>query len=168
MLGGRAAEMVVLGQPTTGGQHDLVQATKLARALVREFGMSDRLGPVGYGDQQQVFLGEELVRGHEYSDRTAEIIDQEVQRILRDSLDGTVERFTELRAGLDAMAELLVDKESITGEEALAAVRGALAPEQRALLRGRAMVVPVPARVEDAIHEDGQTRPRVATGARRS
>jgi cell division protease FtsH len=168
MLGGRAAEIVVLGQPTTGGQHDLVQATKLARALVREFGMSERLGPVGYGDQQQVFLGEELVRGHEYSDRTAEVIDEEVQRILRDGLDGTVERLTELRAGLDAMAELLVDKESITGEEALAAVRGALAPEQRALLRGRASVVTVPAGVEDAIHEDGQARPRVGTGAPRS
>jgi cell division protease FtsH len=85
MLGGRAAEMVVLGQPTTGGQHDLVQATKLARAIVKEFGMG-RLGPIGYGDQQQVFLGEELSRGHEYSEATAEQIDVEVREILTTAL----------------------------------------------------------------------------------
>ena len=153
MLGGRAAELVVLGQPTTGGQHDLVQATKLARAIVREFGMSDALGPVGYGDNQQVFLGEELARGHEYSESTAEIIDGEVRRILSTALDATVERFTDLRAGLDAMAEQLVERESLTGQEALAAVRGALTPEQRALLRGRATVTDMPETVEDAIHE---------------
>ncbi len=153
MLGGRAAEMVVLGQPTTGGQHDLVQATRLARAIVREFGMSDALGPVGYGDERQVFLGEELARGHEYSDATAEIIDAEVRRILTAALDETIARFTHLRAGLDAMAELLVEKESLTGEEALTAVRGALSADQRAQLRGRATVVDVPAGVEEEIHE---------------
>src|SRR5690606_39749824 len=103
------------------------------------FGMSEALGPVGYGDQQQVFLGEELVRGHEYSEKTAEIIDAEVQRILSTALDEVVARFTELRAGLDAMAALLVERESLTGEEALEAVRRALAPEQQRLLRGRAM-----------------------------
>ena len=153
MLGGRAAEMVVLGQPTTGGQHDLVQATKLARAIVREFGMSEALGPVGYGDQQQVFLGEELARGHEYSEKTAEIIDAEVQRILSTALDEVVADFTELRAGLDAMAELLVDRESLTGEEALEAVRRALTPEQQRRLRGRATVVEVPATVEERVRE---------------
>ncbi|HEY8341379.1 MAG TPA: ATP-dependent zinc metalloprotease FtsH [Egibacteraceae bacterium] len=159
MLGGRAAEMVVLGQPTTGGQHDLVQATKLARAMVREFGMSERLGPIGYGDQQQVFLGEELVRGHEYSEKTAEIIDAEVQRILSTALDEVVARFTELRAGLDAMAALLVERESLTGEEALEAVRRALTPEQQRLLRGRAMVADLPATVDAHVHEpSGEAR----------
>ena len=152
MLGGRAAEMVVLGQPTTGGQHDLVQATKLARAIVREFGMGE-LGPVGYADNQQVFLGEELGRGHEYSEWTAQLIDQEVKAILSTALDETIVLFTQLRAGLDAMAEQLVERESLTGEEALAAVRGALAPEQRALLRGRASVVDMPKTVVDQVHE---------------
>ena len=153
MLGGRAAEMVVLGQPTTGGQHDLVQATRLARAIVREFGMSDALGPVGYGDERPVFLGEELARGHEYSDATAEIIDAEVRRILTEALDVTIKRFNELRAGLDAMAELLVERESLTGEEALEAVRGALQPEQRSQLCGRASVTKIAKSVEDEIHE---------------
>ena len=156
MLGGRAAEMVVLGQPTTGGQHDLVQATKLARAIVREFGMG-KLGPVGYGDTQQVFLGETLAHsGQEYSDRTAQLIDEEVRSLLTVALDEVIARFTELRAGLDAMADLLVERESLTGEEALAAVRGALTPEQAKLLRGRATVTKLPDSVVDQVHEAGE------------
>ena len=150
MLGGRAAEMVVLGQPTTGGQHDLVQATKLARAIVREYGMG-RLGPIGYGDQQQVFLGEELSRGHEYSEATAERIDEEVREMLSTALDEVIADFTELRAGLDAMAELLVERESLNGEEALAAVRRALTLEQRRRLRGRAAVIEAPETVQPPV-----------------
>jgi cell division protease FtsH len=153
MLGGRAAELVVLGQPTTGGQHDLVQATKLARAIVREFGMSDALGPVGYGDQQQVFLGEELARGHEYSEQTAEVIDKEVRRMLTEAVDELVERFSRLRPGLDAMAEALVERESLTGEEAYEIVRTALSPAERKLLVGKASVTEVPETVQVAINE---------------
>jgi cell division protease FtsH len=153
MLGGRAAEMVVLGQPTTGGQHDLVQATKLARALVREFGMG-KLGPIGYGDEQQVFLGESMGSGREYSDATAQQIDEEVREILSTALEEVIADFTELRAGLDAMAELLIERESLTGEEALEAVRSGLPDELRARLLGSASVVEVPETVEDAIHED--------------
>jgi cell division protease FtsH len=139
MLGGRAAEMVVLGQPTTGGQHDLVQATKLARAIVREYGMSDALGPVGYGDHQQVFLGEELARGAEYSDHTAQVIDTEVGRMLQTALDEIIAQFRELRSGLDTMVDELVEHETLTGQQALAAIRRGLDPEQRALLRGSAV-----------------------------
>jgi cell division protease FtsH len=144
MLGGRAAEMVVLGQPTTGGQHDLVQATKLARAIVREFGMSDALGPIGYGSERQVFLGEELARGHEYSEQTAEVIDREVQRILTMALDNLIEQFAELRPGLDALADLLVEKESLTGQEALDVVRSALDPVQRKAVDGAQTIVTTP------------------------
>ena len=168
MLGGRAAEMVVLGQPTTGGQHDLVQATKLARAIVREYGMSEELGPIGYGSQQQVFLGEELARGHEYSEQTAETIDREVQRILTTALDDLVEQFTQLRPGLDAMADLLVEKESLTGEEALAATRAALDAQQRAMLDGAQTVATKPTMVRgtpadtddrgDGDGDDGEVR----------
>jgi len=155
MLGGRAAEMVILGQPTTGGQHDLVQATKLARAIVREYGMSEELGPIGYGSQQQVFLGEELTRGHEYSEQTAEVIDREVQRILTSALDELVGKFGELRPGLDAMADLLVEKESLTGDEALAAARAALDPSRRAALDGAQSVSTTPAMVRRDGDGDG-------------
>ncbi len=153
MLGGRAAEMVVLGQPTTGGQHDLVQATRLARAIVREFGMTDALGPVGFGDQRQVFLGEELSRGSEYSEKTAEVIDLEVRQILGNALDEVIEAFEELRPGLDAMADLLVEQESITGQEALEAVRAALSSKDRDRLRGRASVTEIPKSVTEQVHE---------------
>jgi cell division protease FtsH len=117
--------------------------------------MSDALGPVGFGDQRQVFLGEEIARGHEYSERTAEIIDLEVRRILGDALDEVVESFEELRPGLDAMADLLVERESLTGQEALDAVRNGLPPELRHRLRGRASVTDIPQSVEDVLH--GQT-----------
>ena len=154
MLGGRAAELVVLGQPTTGGQHDLVQATKLARAVVREYGMSDAVGPVGYGDQQQVFLGEELARGSEYSEKTAEAIDAEVTRILRSALDEVVEKFERLRSGLDSLAEELVERETMTGQEALAAVRRGIDHDTaEELLRGSA----VPANAWES-QQDGQSR----------
>ncbi len=138
MLGGRAAELVVLGQPTTGGQHDLVQATRLARSIVREFGMG-KLGPIGYGDDQQVFLGEDLARTSEYSDRTAELIDEEVREILSSALDEVCEAFERLRPGLDAMVEAMMDKETISGEEALEAIRDAVGADERALLRGSAV-----------------------------
>jgi cell division protease FtsH len=144
MLGGRAAEMVVLGQPTTGGQHDLVQATKLARAIVREFGMSEALGPIGYGSERQVFLGEELARGHEYSEQTAEVIDREVQRILSVALDELIKRFSHLRPGLDALADRLVEKESLTGQEALETVRAALDPVRREALQGAQTIATTP------------------------
>jgi len=144
MLGGRAAEMVVLGQPTTGGQHDLVQATRLARAVVREYGMSDALGPVGYGDQQQVFLGEELARGSEYSERTAQTIDEEVGRMLRTALEELVADFEALRGGLDALADDLVEAETLSGEEALAAIRRGIDGELADRLHGSAVPAATP------------------------
>ncbi len=159
MLGGRAAELVVLGQPTTGAQNDLVQATKLARAVVREFGMGE-LGPVGYGDAQQVFLGEELARGHEYSEHTAELIDVEVQKIMQATLDSLVVDFEQLRPGLDALATRLAERESLTGEEAMAAVKSALPVEDHARLRGSATVPHMAPSVEDQIHETDERTDR--------
>ncbi len=155
MLGGRAAEMVVLGQPTTGGQHDLVQATKLARAIVREYGMSEALGPIGYGSQQQVFLGEELTRGHEYSEQTAEVIDREVQRILTSALGELVEQFADLRPGLDAIADELVERESLTGEEVLRAALSGLDARQQAVLAGAQTVATTPPMVRGAGDDGG-------------
>ena len=141
MLGGRAAELVALGQPTTGASNDLLQATKLARAIVRDFGMTEAVGPVGYGEDRPVFLGEELGRGHAYSDNFAEAVDVEAHRILSTNLEYLVEQFEGLRPGLDRMAELLVEKEAISGEEALAAVRSGLPADKQALLVGKASKV---------------------------
>ncbi len=141
MLGGRAAELVALGQPTTGASNDLLQATKLARAIVRDYGMTDAVGPVGYGDDRPVFLGEELGRGADYSDEFAERIDAEAHRILSTNLELLVKRFEELRPGLDSMAALLVEKEAISGKEALDAVKRGLPESMHHHLTGKASEV---------------------------
>ena len=81
-LGGRAAEELVFGVASTGGHDDLVAATDLARHMVREWGMSDRLGHIAWGAQGPVFLGEDLIHTRDYSDETAHVIDEEITRML--------------------------------------------------------------------------------------
>ena len=84
-LGGRVAEELVFGIVSTGAKNDLVGATELARKMVREWGMCDRIGPMAWGSQGAVFLGEDLMHTRDYSDETARVIDEEVERILRDA-----------------------------------------------------------------------------------
>ena len=86
-MGGRIAEELVFGVVSTGANNDLVGATELARKMVREWGMSDRIGPMAWGSQGQVFLGEDLMHTRDYSDDTARVIDEEVERILREQED---------------------------------------------------------------------------------
>ena len=83
-MGGRIAEELVFGVVSTGANNDLVVTTELARKMVREWGMSDRIGPMAWGSQGQVFLGEDLMHTRDYSDETARVIDEEVERILRE------------------------------------------------------------------------------------
>ena len=85
LLGGRVAEDIVFGSQSTGASNDLVRGTEIARRMVREWGMSDRIGPMAWGSQGAVFLGEDLVHTRDYSDETARVIDEEVERILRGS-----------------------------------------------------------------------------------
>ena len=103
-LGGRVAEELVFGHQSTGAQNDLVGCTELARKMVREWGMSDRIGPMAWGSQGAVFLGEDLMHTRDYSDETARVIDEEVERILRDEEDRCRKVLSEYRAGLDAVA----------------------------------------------------------------
>ena len=86
-LGGRIAEELVFGHVSTGAQNDLVRITEMARKMVREWGMSERIGPMAWGSQGPVFLGEDLVHTRDYSDDTARVIDEEVERILREEED---------------------------------------------------------------------------------
>ena len=103
-LGGRVAEEMVFGHLSTGAQNDLVGCTELARKMVREWGMSDRIGPMAWGSQGAVFLGEDLVHTRDYSDETARVIDEEVERILRDEENRTRKMLAEHRPGLEAVA----------------------------------------------------------------
>src|SRR5205807_3304030 len=83
-LGGRCAEELVYGADSTGANNDLVGCTELARKMVREWGMSTRVGPMAWGAQGMVFLGEDLMHSRDYSDETARVIDEEVEHILRE------------------------------------------------------------------------------------
>jgi cell division protease FtsH len=82
-MGGRAAELLVYGDLSTGASNDLVGNTELARKMVREWGMSDKIGPMAWGSQGQVFLGEDLMHTRDYSEHTTQVIDDEVELILR-------------------------------------------------------------------------------------
>ena len=115
MLGGRAAEEIAFGQPTTGAESDLKQATELARRMVGLWGMSEALGPVSYGvGEQQPFLGRELAAPREFAEATAARIDAEVAGLIAAAHDRARATLSRNRAALDALAAELVAHESVT------------------------------------------------------
>ncbi|MFZ9444704.1 MAG: ATP-dependent zinc metalloprotease FtsH [Ilumatobacteraceae bacterium] len=115
-MGGRVAEKIVFGQLNSGAANDLEQATNIARRMVREWGMSDNVGPMAWHGQQQVFLGEDLMTsGREYSDSTAKMLDDEISRILREQEERAHQLLTKHRKGLDLVAEALLEQETIDG-----------------------------------------------------
>jgi len=116
-MGGRMAEELVFGVASTGANNDLVGATELARKMVREWGMSTRVGPMAWGSQGQVFLGEDLMHTRDYSDDTARVIDEEVERILREAQESCRAILMENRDGLDLVARALLEQETIEGAE---------------------------------------------------
>jgi len=116
-LGGRISEELVFGVISTGANNDLMGATELSRKMVREWGMSERVGPMAWGGQGQVFLGEDLMHSREYSDETARVIDEEVERILRAQEDRCRDTLRQYRPGLDAVAAALLEHETIDGVE---------------------------------------------------
>ena len=117
LLGGRVAEMNVYDSQSTGAQNDLVRGTEIARRMVREWGMSDRIGPMAWGSQGAVFLGEDLVHTRDYSDETARVIDEEVETILRGQEKRTVALLAKFRPGLDAVTKALLEHETLDGIE---------------------------------------------------
>jgi cell division protease FtsH len=116
-LGGRAAEELVFGVPSTGAQDDLTAATDLAGRMVREWGMSDALGKMAWGPRGPVFLGEDLIHTREYSDETARVIDEEVSRILDEQAARAKAVLAEHRQALDALATALQASENLSGDD---------------------------------------------------
>jgi cell division protease FtsH len=115
-MGGRVAESIVFGSLNSGAANDLEQATSIARRMVREWGMSDAVGPMAWSGQQQVFLGEDLMTsGREYSDDTAKKIDDEISRILREQEERARVTLLKHRRGLDLVAEALLEHETVDG-----------------------------------------------------
>jgi cell division protease FtsH len=114
-MGGRVAELLVYGDLSTGAADDLVRNTELARRMVREWGMSKEIGPMAWGSQGQVFLGEDLVHTRDYSDDTSKVIDDEVERILREQESRAIDLLTQHRRGLNAVAQALLEFETLDG-----------------------------------------------------
>jgi cell division protease FtsH len=117
-LGGRAADRLVMGEPLAGAMMDLKQATRIARAMVTQYGMSDRVGPVYHQQgEEHVFLGKEIVESRTFSEGTARLIDEEVQRILMEAEAKAQELVRTHRDKLDAITEALLLHEEIDRSE---------------------------------------------------
>jgi cell division protease FtsH len=120
MMGGRAAEELALDTATSGAENDLKEAAQLARTMVLDWGMSERLGHLALGTRREhVFLGEEIASRREYSEHTAREIDQEVKRLTDASYERARTILEERRESLDRLAVALLEKEELTGEQAL-------------------------------------------------
>src|SRR5439155_1121499 len=118
LLGGRAAEEIVLHQQTTGAGDDLEKATEMARKMVCEWGMSERLGPLTFGkNEEHIFLGREVARAKDYSEDTALLIDSEIKRIVMDCASRAKQILEENIEKLHALARALLERESLDGEE---------------------------------------------------
>jgi cell division protease FtsH len=118
LFGGRAAEELILGHMTTGAGNDLERATDLARKMVCEWGMSERLGPMTFGKkEEQIFLGRDFTQLQDYSEGTAVEIDAEVRRLITESYERAKRLLRENLAALHRMAEVLLEKEVLDGPE---------------------------------------------------
>jgi cell division protease FtsH len=132
LLGGRVAEEVVFGDITTGAQNDLERATKIARGMVTEFGMSDQLGPLTLGQKQgEVFLGRDFASHPDYSDQVAFEIDSEIRRLIDEAHDEALEILTEHREHLDKLAEVLIERETIDKDDLIKLLDGLMKRPQR-------------------------------------
>ncbi|MGZ4132263.1 MAG: ATP-dependent zinc metalloprotease FtsH [Actinomycetota bacterium] len=118
LMGGRVAEEIVAGDITTGAANDIERATKVARSMVTEYGMSDAIGPRTLGQKQgEVFLGRDWGSTPDYSDRVAFEIDQEVRQLIDEAHDVALDILTEHRAKLDELADLLVEHETLDRDD---------------------------------------------------
>jgi len=128
LLGGRVAEDIVFKTKTTGAENDLDQASKLARKMISAWGMSEKLGHTHLEDEKgNIFLGEELSRGKQYSEETARIVDQEIKTLIDRSFERASKLVKEKRKALDMLAEALLEKEEINGEEVDQIIASAMA-----------------------------------------
>ena len=124
-MGGRAAEEIIFNQFTTGASNDLQQATRMARAMVTQFGMSDLLGPRSYGrGNGAVFLGREITEQRDYSEHYAQQIDDEVKRILQTAYQRAKDLLQEQRGKMEELVEILIERETLNAKEFVEIVDG--------------------------------------------
>ena len=129
MLGGRAAEEVIFGVPTTGASNDLEQVTRVARAMVTSLGMSEKLGPLTFGNRQEMmFLGREISEQRNYSEEVARQIDHEVRRLVTEAHERALAVLREHRDKLELLARRLLEVETVSGSEFQAMMSGGIEP----------------------------------------
>ena len=118
MLGGRAAEQLILNDISTGASNDIERATKIAREMVMKYGMSKRLGTIMFGSgQEEVFLGRDFGHQRDYSEHTADIIDEEVKKIIDIAYERAIRILSDNVDKLHIVAGILLEKEKIDGSE---------------------------------------------------
>jgi len=128
-MGGRVAEEICLGQMTTGAGNDIERATEMARKMVCEWGMSEKMGPLTYGTkEEQVFLGKDFSQQKNFSDQTAKLIDQEVKALVMGGYEKACEIITEHRDSLEKMALALLDRETLGASEIKEIINGKIPP----------------------------------------
>jgi cell division protease FtsH len=125
LMGGRAAEEQVLHHQTTGAGNDIVRATEIARKMVCEWGMSERLGPLAFGEkEEQIFLGREFAQRRDYSEETARLIDTEVREVVTESYDRARTIVRENLEILHNLANSLLEKEVLDGQQIERIIQG--------------------------------------------
>jgi cell division protease FtsH len=129
LMGGRLAEELIFGQKTTGAGNDIEKATDLARKMVCEWGMSEKLGPLAFGKKEEaIFLGREFAQHQDYSEKTAAEIDSEVRQIITRNYERAKELLQHHVTELHALAEALLERETLAGEEINRVIRGEKLP----------------------------------------
>ncbi len=129
LMGGRAAELIKFGKIGTGASNDIEKASKLARRMITEFGMSDKLGPVCYAEQGEVFLGRDFQSRSNISEKTAQIIDEEIKAMLEKALQNAINVLNEHKNEMEVMVKVLLEKETIYAEEVDMILNGSSAEE---------------------------------------
>ncbi|MDY3562617.1 ATP-dependent zinc metalloprotease FtsH [Gemmata sp. JC673] len=163
-MGGRAADKLVLGEPLSGAVGDLKQATRVARVMVTQFGMSDRVGPVYHQQgEEHVFLGKEITESRAYSEGTARLIDEEIQRILSDAENRAAELVKTHRDKLDLLADALLLHEEIDRAEVEKLMNGVSVADLRPETPKPVAAAPVP-QPELAITPEVPPKPGLAFG----
>jgi cell division protease FtsH len=147
-LGGRAAEILFLGEPSTGAANDLAGATELALHMVRDYGMSEKVGPVGFASSNPQYLGSEPLTSRSYAEGTQLLIDQEVTRLLREAQERATAILSSHRDVLDQLVQMLVEHESVDGQ-VVYALAGRPVPE------GEAQEVAPPAAASSRVAQQG-------------
>ncbi|MFL6138710.1 MAG: ATP-dependent zinc metalloprotease FtsH [Frankiaceae bacterium] len=157
-MGGRVAERIVLGQTSTGAANDLAAATRIATKMVREFGMSGRLGPVGFSDEGPNFLGDEGLMQRPYAEETQLLIDEEVRRLVREAEARAESLLSEHRDALDRLTGKLLEDETIDGSEVYVILTGGDRQPTPALHGVATGAYPDPGRPPQAVAPESPTR----------